>query len=424
MGRQDGGTRQVSQPSVDSSTAGILHIDMDAFFAAVELLDHPELRGKPAIVGRATGRSVVTSATYEARKFGIRSAMPVVQAVRLCPRVIILEPHFERYRFYSTQVMEIFQRVTPLVEPLSIDEAFLDVRGATRLLGPPAVIGEMIRHRVRAETGLVCSVGAAATKFVAKLASGRAKPDGMLVIPAAQTLAFLRPLPVGALWGVGASTQEELARLGLRSVADLADTPLAVLQRRLGEASGRKLHDLANGIDPREVSTRNREKSVGHEVTFEHDVTDDGTLQRELLRLADQTGARLRRRNLVGRTVSLKLRYADFRTITRSRTLPEPTNVGRRIFHEVLAAYHSVAADRQRVRLIGVRMEQLEAAGGGPVGLWDPDEDWREAELAVDEASARFGAGILGPASLLSRKLPVVGDTSSASDLFTDRGAE
>ncbi len=222
--------------AVDDATATILHVDMDAFFAAVELLDHPELRGKPAIVGHPGPRSVVTSATYEARRFGVRSAMPVSQALRLCPTAIILPPHMEKYREYSKRVMTIFSEVTPLVEPLSIDEAFLDVSGARRLLGSPRRIAELIRSRVREETGLTCSVGAASTKFVAKLASGRAKPDGLLVIPASETLAYLRPLPVGALWGVGESTQQSLQRLGLHTVADLADTPLSVLQRAVGEA--------------------------------------------------------------------------------------------------------------------------------------------------------------------------------------------
>lgn len=401
MGRGDGSDRRVTTAPVDDSTATILHVDMDAFFAAVELLDHPEARGKPAIVGHPGPRSVVTSATYEARRFGVRSAMPVSQALRLCPQAIILPPHMHKYREYSQKVMQIFSEITPLVEPLSIDEAFLDVAGARRLLGSPRRIAELIRARVLEETGLTCSVGAASTKFVAKLASGRAKPDGLLVIPESETIAYLRPLPVGALWGVGASTQASLERMGLRTVADLADTPLHVLQKAVGDASGRKLHELANGRDSRNVTVESREKSVGHEVTFEIDVADPDHLRRELLRLSNQVGARLRANGLVGRTVALKLRFSDFRTIARSRTLTESTNVGRRIFEEVWQVYESLGLGRTPIRLIGVRMEQLSEAGGDRLALWDPDEEWRETERTLDAVSARFGRGVIGPASLV-----------------------
>ncbi|WP_345764335.1 DNA polymerase IV [Diaminobutyricibacter sp. McL0608] len=413
MGRADGSDRRVTTDAVDDATATILHVDMDAFFAAVELLDHPELRGKPAIVGHPGPRSVVTSATYEARRFGVRSAMPVSQALRLCPNAIILPPHMEKYRDYSKRVMTIFSEVTPLVEPLSIDEAFLDVSGARRLLGSPRRIAELIRARVRDETGLTCSVGAASTKFVAKLASGRAKPDGLLVIPASETLAYLRPLPVGALWGVGESTQQSLQRLGLHTVADLADTPLAVLQRAVGDAAGRKLHDLANGVDTRSVVVTSREKSVGHEMTFEQDISDPVRLRRELLRLSSQVGARLRKHELVGRTVALKLRFSDFRTVTRSRTLAEPTNVGRRIFEEVTSIYDGLGLGRTPIRLIGVRMEQLGEAGDNRLALWDPDEEWREAERTLDQVSARFGRGAIGPASLVRSTGSTVGETAN-----------
>ncbi|MFF1879170.1 DNA polymerase IV [Leifsonia sp. NPDC058230] len=401
MGRADGSDRRVTTAPIDDSTATILHVDMDAFFASVELLDHPEARGKPAIVGHPGPRSVVTSATYEARKFGVRSAMPMTQALRLCPNAIILPPHMNKYREYSKQVMAIFSEVTPLVEPLSIDEAFLDVAGARRLLGSPRRIAELIRARVFAETGLPCSVGAASTKFVAKLASGRAKPNGLLVIPQSETLAYLRPLPVGALWGVGASTQEALQRMGLRTVGDLADAPLHLLQKTVGDASGRKLHELANGRDARDVTVESREKSVGHEMTFEQDVSDPDRLRRELLRLSNQVGARLRSHELVGRTVALKIRFSDFRTIARSRTLGESTNVGRRIFEEAWQVYEGLDLGRTPIRLIGVRMEQLAESGGSRLALWDPDEEWRETERTLDAVSARFGRGMIGPASLV-----------------------
>lgn len=395
----------MSASDVDDSESAILHVDMDAFFASVELLERPDARGKPAIVGHAGGRGVVTSATYEARRYGVRSAMPMSQALRLCPNAIILPPHYERYTEYSAKVMEIFREVTPLVEPLSIDEAFLDVSGARRLLGSPRRIAELIRSRVWEETGLTCSVGVAATKFMAKLASGRAKPDGLLVIPRAETLTFLRPLPVGALWGVGASTQASLERMGLLTVGDLADAPLHVLQKAVGDAGGRKLHDLANGRDARRIVTESREKSIGHENTFGTDVGDLDTLRREFLRLSGRVGERLRTHAMIARTMSIKVRFSDFRTITRSRTLAEPTNVGRRLFEEAWDVFGALNLDVRQtpLRLIGVRAEQLLDAGGDAVALWDPDEEWRETERTLDAVSARFGRGMIGPASLVRR---------------------
>ncbi|MBG6057648.1 DNA polymerase-4 [Cryobacterium sp. MP_M5] len=401
MSRQDGSDRTVSAASVDDSTATLLHVDLDAFFASVELLDHPELVDRPVIVGHRSGRSVVTAANYVARRYGVNSAMPMALALRRCPAAVVLEPHMSRYKHFSDRVMGIFGDITPLVEQLGIDEAFLDVAGARRLHGSPAVIGALIRRTVEAETGLTCSVGAASTKFVAKMASGRAKPNGLLVIPAEETLAFLHPLPVGALWGVGQTTEASLLRLGLRQIGDVARTPLAVLQKTVGEASGRKLHDLAWGRDPRTVTTEREEKSVGHEVTFEHDVTDVARLRSELLRQSDAVAARLRGAGLVGRCVVLKLRYADFSTVTRSRTLAEATDVGRRIYEEAAASFDTLAASGIRVRLIGVRVEQLGDGDGQGLGLWDPDDDWRGAERAVDTVTARFGRGAVRPASLL-----------------------
>ncbi len=401
MSKQDGRGRLVSAHTVDDSSATILHIDLDAFFASVELLDHPELVNKPVVVGHRSGRSVVTAANYVARRYGVNSAMPMSLALRRCPEAVVLEPHFERYKALSQQVMQIFGDVTPLVEVLGIDEAFLDVAGARRLHGSPAEIGALVRRRVHAETGLTCSVGAASTKFIAKLASGRSKPDGLLVIPAEETLEFLHPLPVSMMWGVGPSTEENLTRLGLRTIGDIARTPLAALQSSVGVVSGLKLHELSWGRDPRQISLEREEKSIGQEVTFEHDVTDVARLRSEILRLADEVAARLRRAGLVGRTVVLKLRYTDFSTVSRSRTVTEPTNVGRRIYEEAVASFDALARSGIRVRLIGVRIEQLGDGDGAGQGLWDPDEDWREAELAVDTLTARFGRGTVRPASQL-----------------------
>ena len=274
MGKQDGRDRQVTTGPVDDSTATVLHVDMDAFYASVELLDHPELRGKPVIVGHNSARSIVTAATYEARAFGVNSALPMSIALRRCPHAIVLEPHFERYTHYSKIVMSIFDDITPRVERLGIDEAFLDVAGARAVFGTPVQVAELIRARVRAETGLVCSVGAAATKFVAKLASGLSKPDGLLVVPRDDTVVFLHPLPVAKLWGVGGKTEDVLRSRGYNTIGDLARAPVDVLARILGEAGAQRLHDLAWGIDPRVVHEGADEKSIGHEMTFETDVTD------------------------------------------------------------------------------------------------------------------------------------------------------
>ena len=401
MSKQDGRGRQVSAEPTDDPSATIMHIDMDAFFASVELLEHPELRGLPVIVGGRGARSVVTAATYEARAYGVNSAMPMSVALRRCPNAIVLEPHFERYKHFSRAVMALCADVTPLVEPLSIDEAFLDVAGARRLLGSPWQIGTELRRRVFAETGLHCSIGVATTKFVAKLASGLAKPDGLLVVPGAATIDFLHPLPIAALWGVGAKTAEHLERLGLRTVGDLAHTPLSTLTKTLGTAAGEKLQDLAWARDPRSVTTHREEKSVGHETTFQYDITDPAHLRRELLRMSDQVAVRLRKAGMVGRTVVLKLRYGDFTTITRSRKLDEPTDLGRRIYDEVVDVYQGVERADARIRLVGVRMEQLAPAADVTLGLWDTDEGWRDAEQAIDAVSERFGRGLVRPAALV-----------------------
>ncbi len=381
----------------------MLHIDMDAFFASVELLERPELRDKPVVVGGTGPRAVVTAANYIARKYGVNSAMPMSVALRRCPNAVVLKPHGEKYRHYSAIVMGIFNDMTPLVEPLSIDEAFLDVSGARRLHGSPAEIGASIRQRVHAETGLSCSVGIAATKFVAKVASGKAKPDGLLVVPASQTLAFLHPLPVNQLWGVGAATEASLRRLGLNTIGDVAATPMHVLQKAVGVAGAGKLSLLANGIDTRSVVTERQEKSIGHEITFTFDVFDENELRRELLRLAGDVASRLRKHGVLSKTIVFKLRHPDFTTLTRSRTLAEPTDVGRRVYEEALIAFEALHVPGTGVRLLGIRGEQLEPSGGGALSLWDPDEDWRGVERAVDGVTARFGSAAMAPAALLGR---------------------
>ncbi|MDP3208514.1 MAG: DNA polymerase IV, partial [Rhodoglobus sp.] len=392
MGKQDGRDRQVTVGAIDDSTATVLHVDMDAFFASVELLDHPELVGKPVIVGHRSSRSIVTAATYEARKFGVNSALPMSIALRRCPDAIVLEPHFERYQHFSRQVMTICDELTPAVERLGIDEAFLDVAGAGRVFGSPIEVATLLRQRVRSETGLVCSVGAAATKFVAKVASGMSKPDGLLVVPLADTVGFLHPLPIAKLWGVGGKTEEILRGRGIHTIGDLAATEVAGLSRIVGDAAGTRLHDLAWGIDPRTVHPGAEEKSVGHEMTFETDVTDPEVIRRELLRMSGMVAVRLRKAGLRARTVVLKLRYEDFTTITRSKTIAQPTDLGRTIYDEVRAIYAALGTERA-VRLVGVRGEQLLDAADIQLGLWDEAGQWRDAEDVMDAASARFGRG-------------------------------
>lgn len=401
MGKQDGSGRQVTTGPIDDSTATVLHVDMDAFFASVELLDHPELRGKPVIVGHRSARSIVTAATYEARRFGVNSALPMAIALRRCPQAIVLEPHFERYHHFSAIVMSICDDMTPTVERLGIDEAFLDVAGAGRVIGSPAEVGRVLRERVRSETGLVCSVGAAATKFVAKVASGLSKPDGLLVVPAADTVAFLHPLPISALWGVGGKTEESLRSRGFTTVGDLAATPVDVLRRTLGDAAATRLHELAWGIDNRSVQTRPDEKSIGHEMTFETNISDVAVIRRELLRMSNLVAVRLRKGGFVARTVVLKLRFGDFTTITRSRTIAEPTDLGRRIYEEVVSIHRGLGKDDAPIRLVGVRAEQLQDAATAQLGLWDESEGWREAEDVMDAASARFGRGAVKQARLI-----------------------
>jgi DNA polymerase-4 len=389
--------------SGDDTDCTVLHVDMDAFYASVELIDRPHLRGRPVIVGGGGSRGVVLSATYEARAFGVHSAMPMGRARRLCPQGVIVEPDHHRYSEVSRGVMEIFRSVTPAVEPLSLDEAFLDVSGALRRLGRPAVIADLIRDRVADEQQITCSVGVAATKFVAKLASGRAKPDGLLVVPRDETVPFLHALPVGALWGVGERTEEALLRLGLRTVSDLAHTPLGTLKRALGEATGSHLHELSWGRDPRRVVPEQAEKSVGAEETFPRDIDDPEIVLREVLRLSERVAARLRSQDVVGRTVVIKVRFADFTTITRSRTLPEHTDVARTVYGTARELFDRLGLDRARLRLVGVRVEGLVPASSGhrQLALDERPQGWREAELAVDRASARFGAGVVRPAALV-----------------------
>lgn len=402
MGHGDGRGRIVSSADADDTGASILHVDMDAFYAAVEVLDDPSLRGLPLIIGSPDGRSVVSSASYEARRYGVRAAMPVSQALRLCPSARIVPPHFHRYQAVSRQVMAIFESFTPLVEPLSVDEAFLDVRGVRRLWGSPARIAQLVRERVQEEVGITCSVGVAATKHVAKMASTVSKPDGMLIVAAADTQDFLDPRPVRSMWGVGPKAAEALEARGIRTVRDIRTASQAMLDRAVGPALSARLAELARGEDPRSVETERVEKSIGHEETFDTDISDRSLLRAELLRLADRVAARLRKAEWETATVAIKIRFDDFRTISRSQTLSEPTAVGQRIGEAAQALFDQIER-RDPVRLVGVRAEKLRPAGGGGFGLWDDDEDWRRVEGAVDDAVARFGTATISRARHIGR---------------------
>ena len=387
----------------DDEGCSILHVDMDAFYASASLLSRPELKGTPVIIAGGGNRGVVLSATYEARAFGVSAAMPTARARRLCPQATVVAPDYARYERISKAVMAVFASVTPIVEPLSLDEAFLDVSGARRRLGGPRQIAQQIRDTIADEQGITCSAGVASTKFIAKLASGLAKPDGLLVVPKAEGIGFLHQLPVGALWGVGERTEEALRRLGLHTVADIAHTPLETLRRALGDNAGPALHALAWGQDTRPVVPTHRERSIGADETFSFDVDDPAYIHRQLLKLSERTAARVRAAGLVGRTISIKVRFSDFTTITRSRTLRDPTDVSRDIYAIARALFDGLGLQRARLRLVGVRMEGLMDSDQAPIqGLLDaPEHGWRDADRAVDRASARFGAGAVRPGSLV-----------------------
>ncbi len=418
----------VSPPSTDppvrdGSERTVLHVDLDAFYASVEQLDDPALRGRPVVVAGLGGRGVVAASSYEARAFGIYSAMPTAHARRLCPDAVFVAPRFDAYQDRSAAVMAILHDVTPLVEPISLDEAFLDVTGALRRTGDGAAIAAGIRARVLAETGLVISVGLAPTKLLAKLASDLAKPDGLLVVARGEELAFLHPLPVQRLWGVGPATHRRLERLGVVTVGDLARVPVSVLEGALGSAHGRHLAALARNDDARPVEPNRAVKSVGHEETFASDVRDRERLTRELRRMADLVGSRLRTSGRSARTVHVKAKYGDFRLITRAHTLMHPTDLGADIAATAVALLDRVDID-PGLRLLGVSVSGFEAPGPqqltldslveAPAGGARADEGPRPAqparaavdpeatralELTIDAVRARFGTEAVGRAA-------------------------
>jgi DNA polymerase IV len=412
----------------------ILHVDMDAFFAAVEVLDDPELAGKPVIVGGSGARGVVASCTYEARAFGVRSAMPSVRARQLCPGAVFVDGHYSRYAEVSGQLREILLSTTPLVEPIGLDEAFLDVTGARRLLGTPEAIAHGIRARVVDELSLDCSVGVGRSKLVAKLASRAAKPvaarqgklpgRSVVVVLPAEELAFLHPMPVEALWGVGPATAQRLHDMGARTVGQLAALPVDAVVRRLGKAQGAHLAALARGDDPQPVVPDRPAKSIGHEETFRHDLFDLAVLERHALRMSESVALILRDNQLAGRTVTVKVKFADFSLVTRSHTLPVTIDTGAAMAVVATALLEAVDL-RDGVRLLGVSMSGLEPTGTSrqlTFALADPghspdpgpgdggadghqalrlQSSWREVTAAVDAIRARFGRRAVGTASMV-----------------------
>jgi DNA polymerase-4 len=384
----------------------IIHLDMDAFYAAVEVLDNPSLKGKPVIVGGSKKRGVVSSASYEARKFGVHSAQPMATAMRLCPKGVVLSVRMPRYDEVSDQVFEIFYRFTPLVEPLSIDEAFLDVTGSVRLFGPPEEIAKMIKRAVVGEIGITVSAGVAPSKFVAKIASDLGKPDGLTIVPEGEVKAFLKPLPIDKLWGVGKATQEALALLGVTTIGDLSRLPVDVLERNFGK-HGTHLHLLSQGVDDRDVELNQEAKSIGHEETFIDDLLDMEEVRRELLSLATRVSRRLRSKGAVGKTVTLKIKYNDFVQVTRSETLPEPTEDGWEIFRRCCGLLDKTEVGKRPARLLGISVSRLYAQGEGKqLPLFQKDfaaPRRRKLSLALDEISKKYGEDGILPGTLVKK---------------------
>lgn len=398
----------------DSWDAVVLHVDMDAFFLEVELLDHPHLAGRPALVAQRGVRSVVLSASYEARGFGIRSAMPLAHAMALCPGVAVLEPRHGRYTEASREIMGILGGFTPVLEQLSVDEAFLDVSGARRRLGSPARIGTLIREQVRERTGLPCTVGAAATKSVAKIASTRAKPDGLAVVPPAGTRDYLTPLPVQALWGVGPVLRQRLVAAGLTTVGDLAAQSEERMERWLG-AQGPALVRLAQGIDPRPVTPDHETKSLGVERTFDQDVHDPDQLHRHLVGLSHEGAIRLRRAGFRAGAITVKVKAPDRSVRTRSVTLATPADSAGPIVEAAEALLRGLLeSHRVPVRLLGIRAERLSGAGEAVQEslLWEDERapaDWSQADRVADDIRQKFPQAALKPATLVDPRPPAEG---------------
>ena len=389
---------------MSENIATILHVDMDAFYASVEERDDPKIKGKAVVVGVGR-RGVVSAANYEARKFGIRAAMPIYKAKALAPHAVFIAPNMARYTEVSEQVMAIFRDVTPHVEPISLDEAFLDVTGARRLLGSGIEIADQIRKRVEKELGITCSVGIAHNKFIAKIASGHCKPNGVLEVDPEKMLEFLHPLAANEIWGVGPKTNELLEKMGLFTIADIANTPRSTLIRVLGQASGASLYELAWGRDYRDVITEHAEKSISASQTFDVDLYQPEEILKEFLRLTEKSADRMRAKGLAANTISIKVRFADFKTISRSKTLDLPTTGTQEIFEVAKSLYLSLDLDRVLVRLVGVALDSLvENDDVTQMVLGERTSSWQQADRAIDRVKAKFGSGSLRPARLVDDK--------------------
>lgn len=380
----------------------IMHIDMDAFFASIEQRDNPALRGKPvAVGGRPEQRGVVAAASYEARKFGVRSAMPVATAIKLCPGLIVVPVNHDKYRQVSSSVMDIFQNYTPLVEPLSLDEAFLDVAGSIHLFGPAVEIGKEIQRRIKNELQLSASVGIGPNKFIAKLASDYKKPGGFTVVPPEKVLDFLSPLPVEKMWGIGDKTARSLKHMGINTIGQLRAVPLKLLEQKFGK-HGKLMYNFARGEDSRPVETRREVKSMGKEVTFAGDVHNLDELRQTLRELAEKVARRLRRENLRSSSVTLKIKYPDLRLVTRTENLPEPTNLAGVIYETAgrLLDKHC----KPPVRLIGITCGKL--TGERFIALFRDERVVKEEKItaALDRLRDRYGEDVVKVASLLKLK--------------------
>ena len=384
----------------------IIHLDMDAFYPAVEVLDKPELKGKPVIVGGTKKRGVVSSASYEARRFGVHSAQPIATAIRLCPDGIFMPVRMSRYKEISEQVFAIFHSFTPLVEPLSIDEAFLDLTGAERLMGQTEVIARKIKETILKKTGLTVSAGVASSKFVAKIASDIDKPDGLTVVPPDRVREFLDPLPVKKMWGVGKVTQQALARLSVKTFKDLRQIPVEILEKKFGER-GTVMHLFSMGIDERDVEPGREPKSIGHEQTFMKDILNPDQARKEILSLANRIALRMRRDEVRGSTVSLKVKYSDFTQIIRAATLPEPTDDSMEIYSTACRLLKKTAVGKRPVRLLGISLSRLSSPEGEKqLMLFDQHtghQRRKDLNTALDSICDKFGEKSIRPATLISK---------------------
>ncbi len=390
----------------------ILHVDMDAFYASVEQRDHPELVGQPVVVGGTPeGRGVVAAANYVAREFGVHSAMPAGRAKRMCPHAVFLRPRMEHYAAVSEQIRNVFEHYTPLVEPLSLDEAFLDVTGSQSLHGSAVTIGRNIKQEIRDSLSLVASVGVAPNKFLAKIASDLEKPDGLVIVDPDRIQEFLEPLPVGRLWGVGRVTGNVFERMGVRTIGQLRRMPVELLRQHFGN-SGDHLWELAHGIDDRRVIPEQEAKSISHEKTFSRDLEDLEALRAWLLELSEQVACRLRRHGLAGRTIHLKVRFDDFRTVTRAKTLATPTDVTQEIWQTVSAMLAERMPERRlRVRLLGVGVSGFGHAKQVQLSLFSDQDHERQSRLdeVADSIKKKFGS------SSLQRALGLMHDVTPKS---------